>query len=212
MSGEANMFAVIKTGGKQYKVVADDVLKIEKLEAEAGDTITFDQVLMLSDGKETSIGSPLVEGATVVGELVEQTRGDTIKVFKKRRRQKYRRTFGHRHHFSVVKITDILAKGAKPAAKKKAAAKPAKAEEKAKAPAKEAASKDVKDDLKLISGVGPALEKKLIALGITSLKQVSEFTAEEIERVDGELNFKGRIERDEWVQQAKDLLAGKDPR
>ncbi|MCB1518836.1 MAG: 50S ribosomal protein L21, partial [Hyphomicrobiaceae bacterium] len=92
------MFAVIKTGGKQYKVAADDVLKIEKLDAEAGETVTFDHVLMVGAGADVTIGTPLVDGATVVGELVEQTRGDTIKVFKKRRRQNSRRTIGHRHH------------------------------------------------------------------------------------------------------------------
>ncbi|WP_029041512.1 50S ribosomal protein L21 [Cucumibacter marinus] len=221
------MFAVIKTGGKQYKVAADDVLRIEKLDAEPGETVTFDNVLLVNDGSATTLGTPLVEGAVVAAELVEQTRGKKIIVFKKKRRQNYRRKAGHRQDLSVVRITEILTGGAKP--KKAAAKKPAKAADEkpaeAKASAKASAKKDepkaeaageakggVKDDVKLISGVGPALEKKLAAAGVTSLKQIAEFTAEDIERVDAELSFKGRIEREDWVAQAKDLLDGKAPR
>jgi large subunit ribosomal protein L21 len=198
------MFAVIKTGGKQYKVAADDVLEIEKLDAVAGDAIVFEEVLMVGADGDVTIGAPLVDGATVAAELVEQKRAKKIVVFKKKRRQNYRRKAGHRQNLSVVKITDILTGGAKP--KAKAAKKPAaKAAAKSEAPAAKA---DAKDDLKLISGVGPALEKKLHALGVTSLKQVAEFDAKEIERVDAELNFKGRIEREDWISQAKTLLAG----
>lgn len=225
------MFAVIKTGGKQYKVAADDVLKIEKLDAEPGETVTFDNVLLVNDGSATTLGTPLVEGAVVAAELVEQTRGKKIIVFKKKRRQNYRRKAGHRQDLSVVRITEILTGGAKPkkaAAKKPVKAadeKPAEAKATASASAKASAKKDepkaeaageakggVKDDVKLISGVGPALEKKLAAAGVTSLKQIAEFTAEDIERVDAELSFKGRIEREDWVAQAKDLLDGKAPR
>lgn len=197
------MFAVIKTGGKQYKVTADDVLEIEKLNAEAGDAVVFEEVLMVGADGDVTIGTPLVEGASVAAELVEQKRDKKIVVFKKKRRQNYRRKAGHRQHLSVVRITDILTGGAKP--KAKAAKKPAaKTEAKSEAPAAAGAN----DDLKQISGVGPALEKKLHALGVTSLKQVAEFTAEDIERVDAELNFKGRIEREDWIGQAKKFLAG----
>lgn len=198
------MFAVIKTGGKQYKVAADDVLTIEKLTAEAGDTVTFDEVLMVGAEGDVTIGSPLVEGASVVAELVEQKRDKKVIIFKKKRRQNYRRKNGHRQHLSVVRITDILTGGAKPKATKKAA--PKKEAAKTEAPAVKA---DAQDDLKLISGVGPALEKKLHAAGVTSLKQVAEFTKEDIERIDAELNFKGRIEREDWIGQAKEMLAGK---
>lgn len=201
------MFAVIKTGGKQYKVAADDVLKIEKLEGEAGDAVTFDQVLMVGEGAEVTVGAPLVEGAVVAAELVATAKQKTIIVFKKNRRHNYRRRNGHRQLLSTVRITEILTGGAKPA--RKAAAKPA-AKAEAAAPAAEAAA--IVDDVKLIGGVGPALEKKLAAAGVTSLKQIAEFTAEDIARVDAELNFKGRIEREEWVEQARELLAGKPPR
>jgi len=118
------MFAIIKTGGKQYKVATDDILEIEKLPAEAGQTITFDQVLMVGDSKSATVGTPLVAGAVVIAELLEQTRSKKIIVFKKKRRKNYRRKAGHRQQLSVVRIGEILTDGAtpKPAAKK---AKPA---------------------------------------------------------------------------------------
>lgn len=215
------MFAIIKTGGKQYKVATDDVLQIEKLDATAGDTITFDNVLMVGTGSDVTIGAPLVEGASVVAELVEQFRARKIIVFKKKRRQKYRRTNGHRQNHSLVRITDILTAGQKPskkpAAKKAAPAKeaPAKSETAKAAPKKSASAKSAPaktefvDDLKLISGVGPVLEKKLHALGVKSLKDVAAFTKEEVERVDAALSFKGRIDREEWIKQAADMVAGK---
>ncbi|WP_338721273.1 50S ribosomal protein L21 [Devosia sp. XK-2] len=129
-------FAVIKTGGKQYKVAADDVIKIEKLDAEAGDIVTFDQVLMVGD----TIGAPLVEGALVAAELVETKKQKTVIVFKKRRRHNSRRRNGHRQLLSTVRITEILTGGKKPTVK--AAAKAEKTEAIAeKAPAKKAAPK-----------------------------------------------------------------------
>ncbi|MEM1285465.1 MAG: 50S ribosomal protein L21 [Pseudomonadota bacterium] len=244
------MFAVIKTGGKQYKVAADDVIKIEKLGLEPSDQVIFDEVLMVGGDAGVTVGSPLVDGASVVGELVDNKRDKKIIIFKKRRRQNSRRKNGHRQHFSVVKITDILTDGAKPkAAKKKAAPKKAekpaeeaapaaeapkakaapKADAAPKAEAKKPAAKKAetkkadapaadaplftapdgaKDDLKKISGVGPVLEKKLNGLGITTYAQIAGFTADDIAKVDEALSFKGRIERDNWLQQAADLAKG----
>jgi len=116
------MFAVIKTGGKQYRVSSGDEFTVEKLVAEAGETIKFDQVLMLG-GDETTVGTPLVDGAVVTAEVVEQTRGPKVVSFKKRRRKHgSKRIKGHRQHLTMVRITEILAGGAG----KKAAAKPAK--------------------------------------------------------------------------------------
>ena len=97
------MFAIIETGGKQYKVSPDDILRVEKLAGAAGDTITFDRVLMV-DGK---VGAPMVAGASVTATVVEQTRADKIIVFKKRRRQNSRRKNGHRQHLTVIRITGI---------------------------------------------------------------------------------------------------------
>jgi len=134
-------FAVIKTGGKQYKVAANDVLKIEKLDAEAGTIVTFDQVLMV-DGE---VGAPLVEGALVAAELLETRKQKTVIIFKKNRRHNYRRRNGHRQLLSTVRITEILVGGAKPTIKAAgvAASSEAVTEEKPakKAPAKKAAPK-----------------------------------------------------------------------
>lgn len=103
------MFAVIKTGGKQYKVAKDDILKVEKLDVEAGKTVTFDTVLLVGDGSKMTVGSPALSGAKVTAEVLEQTRGDKIIVFKKKRRHNYRRKAGHKQDLTVVKITGIKA-------------------------------------------------------------------------------------------------------
>ena len=104
------MYAVIKTGGKQYRVAKDQYLKIEKLDAEVGSTIDFDQVLLVGgEGSEIKVGTPVIEGAKVTAEVVEQTRGPKIVIFKKRRRKNFRRKTGHRQYLTVVKIADIAA-------------------------------------------------------------------------------------------------------
>ncbi len=103
------MFAVIQTGGKQYKVAKDDVIIVEKLDSEAGKTIAFNDVLICGEGSKVTIGSPLVKGAEVKGEVLEQRKGDKVLVFKKKRRQNYRRKRGHRQNETVVKITSIKA-------------------------------------------------------------------------------------------------------
>ena len=111
IEGTEEMFAVIKTGGKQYKVAADDEILVMLLEGEAGAEITFDQVLSYSDGATMQVGAPLVEGATVAAEIVKQTRGPKAISFKKRRRQNSKRKRGHRQDLTVVRITDILLAG-----------------------------------------------------------------------------------------------------
>ncbi len=103
------MFAVIKTGGKQYKVQKDDKLLVEKLDGEEGAKVTINDVLMLVDGKTTKVGEPLVKGATVEAKVVAQTRGPKITVFKKKRRQNYRRKKGHRQDLTMIQITNIKA-------------------------------------------------------------------------------------------------------
>jgi len=133
------MFAVIKTGGKQYRVVPEDILKIEKLAGEAGDFVELSEVLMVGEGANTTIGAPTVDGALVSAEIVEQGRTRKIIAFKKRRRQNSRRTIGHRQHLTTVRIAEILTDGKKPS--KKAAPKKA-------APAKDDAKADKKADAK----------------------------------------------------------------
>ena len=111
------MYAVIKTGGKQYKVAAGNLISVDKIAGDAGETISFDEVLLVG-GEKPEVGSPLVAGAAVQGEIVGQERGDKIIVFKKRRRKKSKRTRGHRQEETLVRITEIVAGGEKPAAKK----------------------------------------------------------------------------------------------
>lgn len=122
------MYAVIKTGGKQYKVAKNDVIQVERLTGEAGQSVELDEVLLVADDKGVTVGSPTVDGAKVTATLVEQARGDKIVVFKKKRRHNYRRKAGHRQDLTVLRIADITT-GAKKAAPKK----PAKAKAKAKA-------------------------------------------------------------------------------
>ncbi|SEH31245.1 50S ribosomal protein L21 [Rhizobium sp. NFR12] len=102
------MFAVIKTGGKQYRVAANDVLTIEKLEADAGAIVEFNEILVIGVGADAKFGAPFVSGATVKAEVVEHNRGKKVLSFKKRRRQNSKRIRGHRQHHTVVRITDIL--------------------------------------------------------------------------------------------------------
>src|SRR5207248_4733110 len=111
------MYAVIKTGGKQYRVAANDTIEIEKLAGSAGDSIEFTDVLMVSNGDAIEWGAPVVQGATVAGEILGQVRGPKIIIFKKRRRKHYRRKNGHRQDLTSVRITEILTGGAKPAPK-----------------------------------------------------------------------------------------------
>jgi large subunit ribosomal protein L21 len=113
------MFAVIKSGGKQYKVAKNDVIRVEKLDAEAGASIDLSEVLMVGDDKSQTMGVPLVDGASVSATVLEQMRDRKIIIFKKKRRQNYRRKNGHRQHLTVLRIDDIQAAGKKKAAPKK---------------------------------------------------------------------------------------------
>jgi large subunit ribosomal protein L21 len=107
------MFAVIKTGGKQYRVAAEDVIRVDRVNGQPGEIVEFGEVLVVG-GDTPQIGVPTVSGATVAGELLQHTRGDKVIAFKKRRRKNSRRKRGYRHEFSVVRITEILTGGAKP--------------------------------------------------------------------------------------------------
>jgi len=108
------MFAVIKAGGKQYRVAAEDVIRIDRIAGEPGQVVEFGEVLLLG-GDTPQVGAPTVAGAMVAGEVLQHTRGDKVTAFKKRRRKNSRRKRGSRHEFSVIRITEILTEGAKPA-------------------------------------------------------------------------------------------------
>jgi large subunit ribosomal protein L21 len=157
------MYAVVKTGGKQYRVAKDDVLTVEKLDGEAGAVVELEEVLAMDDGKGLTIGTPMVDGARVAATVLEQKKSDKVVIFKKKRRKNYRRTKGHRQQVTVIRISDILARGQKMAvakatsdadaptkkgsAKAKAKAKsPVKARAKAKTAAKKAPAKDKSKD------------------------------------------------------------------
>jgi large subunit ribosomal protein L21 len=165
------MFAVVKTGGKQYRVAANDIIAVEKLEAEPGATVELTDVLMVGDDKAQTAGTPMVEGATVAAEVVKQARAKKIIVFKKKRRQDYQRTRGHKQPVTVLRITEILTDGKKPS--KRAAAKTstesksatepkaeAKTEAKPEAPAKpKAAAKPKASSTKKPAAKKPAAKK-----------------------------------------------------
>jgi large subunit ribosomal protein L21 len=219
---EEQMFAVLKTGGKQYRVQAGDVLRVEKLAAAAGEKVQFNEILMVG----STVGAPLVADAGVQAEIIDQIKGDKVIHFVKRRRKHgSQRTKGHRQQLTLLRVTDILEKGAGKSGVKAAvgagsvsgaaleAAAPAKT-----APAKKAEAKaepkaapkaaSVADDLKKLSGVGPALEKKLIEAGVTSFAQIAAWTEADIAEFDEKLSFKGRIQREGWVEQAQELAKG----
>lgn len=209
------MYAVIKTGGKQYKVSEGDILRVEKLDVEAGDTVSFDEVLMIGGEGDALVGSPVIDGAKVTAEVLDVRKDKKVLVFKKRRRQNYRRKAGHRQWLTVVSVAEIL----KPGTKSKLSAKSTK---KAEAPAEKAPSKAAakteapkaapkaapagNDDLTQLTGVGPAFAKKLNDAGVTSFAQVAAWDAAEIERLDGEISgLKTKAEKGDWVAEAKKL-------
>jgi large subunit ribosomal protein L21 len=200
------MYAVIKTGGKQYRVAANDKITIEKLEGAAGDQVTFEHVLLVSNGSVIDVGAPYVSGATVVGEIASQDKADTVYIFKKRRRKHYRRRNGHRQLLTSVTITDILTGGAKAAAKPKA--------EVAASPVAVAAlaSDGKSDDISLVGGIGPKMEKGMRELGYHTFASIAAMTAEEIGKAEAHLKQKGRFAREEWIEQAQELADGKPPR
>jgi large subunit ribosomal protein L21 len=240
------MFAVLKTGGKQYRVQSGDVLRVERIAAQAGETVQFNEILMLG-GDSPVIGTPTVAGAGVQAEVIDQIKADKVIHFVKRRRKhSSQRTKGHRQKLTLLRVTDILASGAEDTgikaaigtgsvsgfaieaaapAKQEKAAKPAKAPKTAKAPAAEAEAaiegtkpnnllteaRDGKaDDLKKITGVGPKLEGLLNENGVFHFDQIAAWTPSEIAYMDDQLSFKGRIERDGWIDQAKQFASEKE--
>jgi large subunit ribosomal protein L21 len=194
------MFAVVRTGGKQYRVAAGDKIVVEKMAGNAGDTVSLSDVLLAGDGGEMKS----LDGLLVSAEIIAQAKADKIIVFKKKRRHNYRRKNGHRQQHTILKILSVGGEAAKPAAKA------------AKAPKVEAAPTvaDAIDasNLSLISGVGPTIEKKLRAAGVVSWNDIAAWGDEDIARLDTELKLGGRATKEDWVAQAKELLAGKAPR
>lgn len=222
------MFAVIKTGGKQYRVAADDTLNIERVAGEVGDIVEIGNVLAFGEGDKVTLGTPFVDGAMVTAEVIEQGRGPKVIAFKKRRRQNSRRKRGHRQLLTTVRISEILTGGAKPS--KKAAAKPAAAKDEAptkKAEAKPAvekkaapkaepkadtaaaaplfkAPKGEPEDLTQIKGIGPVAAGQLIEQGIATFAQIAKLSDKDIAKIDEAMPFSAEQISD-WREQAKEL-------
>lgn len=225
------MYAVIKTGGKQYRVSPGDKLRVESLHVAEGESIDFEQVLMVSDGNDVSIGNPLVSQAVVTGKVLSHGRGAKVRIVKFRRRKHHRKQMGHRQNYTELEIVSIngvsaptssgsssqkqdssTAKSSKPPSSETVAAAST-----TDAPATEApkfldAPNGEPDDLKKILGIGSVLEEKLNEMGVYHYSQIAEFTDSDIENINSHLNFPGRIERDEWVPQAKELMQGGEGR
>lgn len=201
------MFAVLKTGGKQYKVQSGDVLRVEKLAADAGETIQFNEILMLG-GETTVVGAPMVDGAAVQAEVIDQIKGKKVINFVKRRRKhSSKRTVGHRQKLTLLRITEILEKGGDKTGVKAAigagsvsgaavaTADKAPAAKKAAAP-KAAAPVAAGDDLTQITGVGPAAAKKLADAGITTFAELAKVDVDSFDAV--------KV-KPEWVAQAAEM-------
>lgn len=215
------MFAVIKTGGKQYRVAPDDVLVVEKLPAEAGATHVFGDVLMVGDGSSVEMGAPLVGGAQVACEVLEQRKGAKITIYKTRQRNTYMRKKGHRQQETVIRITEIASKLGKATGEAKSAPKKAKKddapkaeaktadapklEKKAETPAaKPAAKSSGSDDLTKLTGIGKVGAGKLNEAGFNTYADLAALSQAKFEELDAEI-FKGRVPYDQLVKEAKDL-------
>ena len=241
------MYAIVEIAGQQIKVAKDQKVFVNRLPVEEGKTVSFDNVLLIGDGDNITIGAPAINGALIGAKVVKHLKGDKVIVFKKKRRKGYRVKNGHRQALSQIIIESIVASGATPAkkeeAKKVAPKTETKQETKKAAPSKKevevsenlvtraehraedanieinidkvlhsigTALKGDADDLKLINGIGPVYEEKLNELGIYTYDQISKLKAadrEELSAIDG--ITRDKIEAEEWVKQAKELLKNK---
>ena len=255
------MYAVIKTGGKQYRVTQGDKLRVESLAAEEGETITIDQVLMTGDGSSVVIGNPLVDNSSVTAVVLSHGRGKKVNIIKFKRRKHHRKQMGHRQNYTELEITEI--NGVAGDTSKSASSAPASNAGKSESATEksntqesntqksateksntekssteksntgklateksatdtagsivDASGTDLKfldapegtpDDLKKILGIGSVLEEKLNGMGIYHYHQIAAFTESDVQNINAHLNFPGRIERDEWIPQAQELTGG----
>ena len=204
------MYAVIDNGGKQYRVMLGDRLKVESIKAEPGAKISLDRVLMVVDEADVKVGAPHLDTA-VEATVIGHGRGKKVRIFKMRRRKNSRQHAGHRQNYTELEITRIGVVAAKPKPvkattdKSKAASSKHDASPKATKAGKSAEAATA-DDLTQINGIGPVIVEKLNGIGITTFTQLAALTEEDIERINEQLNLKGRIERDNWIGQAKRLI------
>lgn len=193
------MYAVIKTGGKQYRVAAGEKLKVEQIPADVGEEVVLDQVLAVGTGSGLTVGTPLVAGASVKATVVSQGKHDKIRIFKMRRRKHYQRRQGHRQRFTELLIAEIIGSDGS-SAKSAPAAKPQTAKK----------ANSGKDKLTVVEGVGPKAQETLYANGITTYAQLADAKVQDIQKMldDAETNF-SVVKPETWPEQAALLRDGK---
>ena len=212
------MYAIVEMAGQQFKVAKDQKVYVHRLQTEEGKKVTFDNVLLLDDGKNVTIGAPAIDGAAVEAKVIKHLRGDKVIVFHKKRRKGYRKKNGHRQSLTEIVIESIVTKGAKKvkaaepkkaAPKKEAAPKVEAPKAKAVAPAKAAAPKKAAkaDDLKKIEGIGPKIATTLIEAGIASFADLAKATPAKIAEIIADV--RGNHVTDTWPAQAKLAADGK---
>ncbi|SIS40646.1 LSU ribosomal protein L21P [Zobellia uliginosa] len=198
------MYAIVEMAGQQFKVAKDQKVYVHRLQTEEGKKVTFDNVLLLADGTNITVGAPAIDGATVEAKVVKHLRGDKVIVFKKKRRKGYRVKNGHRQALTEIVIESIVAKGGKKAAAPKKEEKPAKKEAAPKAAPKKAAKAD---DLKKIEGIGPKIAETLIAAGVSTFAELAKTDAAKISEIIADV--RGNHVTDTWPAQAKLAAEGK---
>lgn len=208
------MYAIVEMAGQQFKVAKDQKVYVHRLQTEEGKKVTFDNVLLLDDGTNVTIGAPAIDGAAVEAKVIKHLKGDKVIVFKKKRRKGYAVKNGHRQSLTEIVVESIIAKGAKKAAAPKAkaapkAATPKKEATKAVATPKAAAPKKAAkaDDLKKIEGIGPKIAETLIAAGISTFADLAKSKPAKISEIIA--GVRGNHVTDTWPAQAKMAADGK---
>jgi large subunit ribosomal protein L21 len=195
------MYAIVEIAGQQFKVAKDQKVYVHRLQNEEGSKVTFDNVLLLEDGSNITIGAPAIDGATVEAKVIKHLKGDKVIVFKKKRRKGYKVKNGHRQYLTELVIESIVSSGAKKATKKDEPKKEA-------APKKAAPKKATKaDDLKKVEGIGPKIAETLVAAGISTFAELAKTDAAKIAEIISDV--RGNHVTDTWPAQAKLAAEGK---
>ena len=208
------MYAIVEMAGQQFKVAKDQKVYVHRLQVEEGKNVTFDNVLLLVDGSNVTVGAPAIDGAAVEAKVVKHLKGDKVIVFHKKRRKGYRKKNGHRQSLTEVVIESITGKGAKKSESKKAESEAKKADGKA-APVQESVASKPKakkvtakgDDLKKVEGIGPKIAETLNEAGITTFAALAKLDAAKIDEIISEV--RGNHVTDTWPAQAKMAAEGK---
>ncbi|APQ17056.1 50S ribosomal protein L21 [Maribacter hydrothermalis] len=209
------MYAIVEMAGQQFKVAKDQKVYVHRLQVEEGNKVTFDNVLLLADGSNVTIGAPAIDGAAVEAKVVKHLKGDKVIVFHKKRRKGYSKKNGHRQSLTEIVIESIISKGAKKTETKKAAEPKAKKADGKAAPvevsvaskpkAKKATGKG--DDLKKVEGIGPKIAETLNAAGISTFAELAKTDAAKIAEIIADV--RGNHVTDTWPKQAQLAADGK---